>query len=80
MLPLRNAIQQYGGIAESLAHAYLSFAPVASGPGDTETERSFQLIQSISDLIALRNDKYLQQGASDIDVWKIALNHICVRA
>lgn len=65
---IRHAIQQYGGIAESLIHAFLSFAPVAAGPGDTEAERTFQLIQSISDMISLREDKYLHPGATDVDV------------
>ena len=64
----RDAIQQYGGIAESLMHAYLSFAPVATGPNDPEAEKSYQLIQSVSDLIALRHDKDLNHGASDTDV------------
>jgi hypothetical protein len=67
-MSLRNAIQQYGAIAETLTHAFLSFAPVAAGPGDIETERIFQLVQSISDLVALRRDKYLQPGATNVEV------------
>ena len=68
MTTLRNAIQQYGGIVESLVHAFLSFAPVAAGPENIESERNFQLIQSISDLLALRHDKYLKCGATTTDV------------
>ena len=71
MLPLRNAIQQYGGLIESLVHAFLSFAPVAAGPEDSESEKGFQLIQAVSDLVALRHDKYLKSGAKNIDVWNL---------
>lgn len=49
-------------------HAFLSFAPVAAGPGDSDAEKTFQLIQSFSDLISLREDRYLQHGATDIEV------------
>ena len=68
MANLRNAIQQYGAIVESLVHAFLSFAPVAAGPEDAETEQSIQLIQSISDLVALRRDKYLTTSGGRIHV------------
>ncbi len=49
-------------------HAFLSFAPVATGVGDVEAEQTFQLIQSMSDMVALRHDKYLAPGATDTDV------------
>ena len=44
---------------ESLVHAFLSFAPVAAGAEDSQTERTIQLIQSVSDLVTLRRDKFV---------------------
>jgi hypothetical protein len=70
MAALRQAIQQYGAIVEALVHAGLSFAPVAVGIGDIETERTVQLAQSVSDAVALRNDTFLHPGANQFDVCK----------
>ena len=67
-MSFRNAVHQYGGLIESLVQAFLSFAPVAAGSDDIESERTFQLIQSVSDLVVLRHDKYLKNGATNIDV------------
>jgi len=73
---IRNVIQQYGGIAESLINAYLSFAPVATGTGDVDAERGFQLVQSMSDVVALRSDKFLSPGATQGDGLKFLLRII----
>ena len=68
MSSVRRAIQQYGGIAETLVHAFLSFAPIAANNEDIETERTFQLIQSVSDAVALRHDKFLTDNSNNYDV------------
>ena len=68
---IRNVIQQYGGIVESLAQTFLSFAPLTTGPEDYEADRSIQFMQSITDLVALRHDKFVKHGASRTDVCKI---------
>lgn len=68
MANLRNAVQQYGAIIESLVRAFLSFAPVAASIEDTQTEQTIQFVQSVSDLVALRHDKYMKPGASGTDV------------
>jgi hypothetical protein len=73
---IRNAIQQYGAIVESLVHAFLSFAPVAAGVNDVETEKGIQLMQSISDVVSLRRDKYLQSNASRADAIRFVLRII----
>jgi hypothetical protein len=65
---IRNVIQKYGGLAESLAQTFLSFAPLATSPDDHEAEQSIQLMQSITDVAALRHDKFVKHGASRIDV------------
>jgi hypothetical protein len=67
-MSIRRAIQEYGGIAETLVHAFLSFAPVASNSEDIDTERSFQLIQSVSDTVSLRHDKFLTENSNKYDV------------
>lgn len=54
-------------------HGFLSFAPVAASPDDTETETAIQLIQSISDAVALRRDKFAQPGANEYDGVRFAL-------
>lgn len=73
---IRNSIQQYGAIVESLVHAFLSFAPVAAGVNDLETERGIQLMQSISDLVSLRRDRFLQSGASRPDAIRFVVRVI----
>jgi len=72
-MTLRTIIQEYGGIAEALVHAFLSFAPVAASPEDTETETAIQLIQSVSDAVALRRDKFARPGATEYDGIRFAL-------
>ena len=72
-MTLRDIIQEYGGIAETLVHGFLSFAPVAASPEDTETETAIQLIQSISDAVALRRDKFARPGANEYDGIRFAL-------
>ena len=69
MSALKGFIHQYGAVVESLVHAFLSFAPVAAGTDDTEAEKTIQLIQSISDVVALRHDKFMRsEGSSRSDV------------
>ena len=68
MSGIRKAVQQYGAIVETLVHAFLSFAPVTAGTGDVEAETTIQLIQSMSDLVALRRDRYLSGAATGLDV------------
>lgn len=70
---VRNAIQQYGAIVESLVHAFLSFAPVAAGVDDAGTERNIQLMQSVSDLVSLRRDKFIQNGATRPDAVRFVI-------
>lgn len=72
-MSVREIIQQYGGIAEALVHAFLSFAPVAANPEDTEAESAIQLIQSVSDAVSLRRDRFAAPGASKHDGIRFAL-------
>ena len=72
-MSLREVIQQYGGVVEALVHAFLSFAPVAAGPDDIEAEKAFQLIQSVSDAVSLRHDKFALPGATPFDGVRFAL-------
>ena len=64
MSTVKGFIQQYGAIVESLVHAFLSFAPVAAGTEDSDAEKTIQLIQSISDVVALRRDKFLDSSGN----------------
>jgi|LauGreDrversion4_2_1035121.scaffolds.fasta_scaffold11486_7 hypothetical protein len=72
-MSVRDIIQQYGGIAEALVHAFLSFAPVAANPEDTEAESAIQLMQSVSDAVSLRRDRFAEPGASKQDGLRFAL-------